>query len=332
MKKGLFGNLLGTVAKSPLGRLAGPVGSAYALFAPDSAGGQNGESFEDRQKREYLDARLAESEQKRAAREAQARNAALAGGGGPGGGYGGYGGGGAGGYNPNVDPAQIAAAKNEAFATWNELNNLYSHMSNQVDVFGADRRSQIDTSYGEQFQAADKDYSNAVAATNGAYTARNTYDSSWRGGDLQRNQDAYTNQVKSLERSRDDNYAQLGQTLASYKQQFANRPQWLGDGGDVNTYRSARDNYRGAKGELQGKQYNIFTQGQLQNELNKIAPAKNSLAATVKGRLDQLIASSAAPEAKWGIAKNTIDSIKDPKEKEQLLSYWNSLNAPKQAS
>lgn len=245
---------------------------------------------------------------------------------------GGYSTGGGGTLDANTYGPNVNAARGSALDAYHTLMGLYDALNAQLGTYGADKRGQLDSAHNDVLTQNSKEYGNAVDGTNSAFVGRNAFDSSFRGNANQANFDAFGKSNKAENDSYGGNLAALGSTLAQYAQQFSNRPQFDANAyntvGDLN---SAQNNFKSGADSLRKDQYNIFTNGQLQGELNKIAPGTSDLGAQLKSRLDALVQSNAAPEAKFGIAKTYISSL-PAGEQDYWNNYWQQLMAPKPAA
>lgn len=225
--------------------------------------------------------------------------------------------------NPNQDPTLIAQARGQVQPLLGQLRDLYSQINGQIDTYANDQRGQIDQSYGTQFANNDNVYKSGVDTINSSFGARGASDSSYRGNALDSAKTDYTNSNNYLSQQHDSNYAQLGSVVAQNKAAVANPPQIdLGQYQDVPSLLSLRDQLDQHISGLQGTQRNLFTQGQLRDELNKVAPAQSGLDATLKAKIDALTKSGASPDAVYGLGSGYISRSGLAKDKQNDLTKY----------
>lgn len=246
-----------------------------------------------------------------------------------GGGAGTYGaaGGGVGAYNANTDPNLVGQARGQVQNLLPQLNALYASLNSQADQYAQDRRGQIDSAYGDEYNNNDKAYANAVDGTNANYAARGAFDSSFRGNANQQNTDAYNASNTGLHNSQNDAYSQLGSIVAQNKAQFGQAPQYdLSQYNDVNSLLDLRDQLNQHLQNLQGQQTSLMTGGQLRDQLNAVAPAKSNLSTVLQSKLDALKGANVPPEAQYGLAQGYISRSGLSKDEQQ--KYLQQYLAP----
>lgn len=214
-------------------------------------------------------------------------------------------------YDPNTDPSLVNAAKNNIYGDQNSIQNLYNAINGQLTQYGQDQRGRLDGAYNQQLDASNKSYATGNDQTAGAFAGRNAGDSSYLGDALQSNKDAYNTDVNNLNQNHDQNLASLGNTLNSVKSQLdSGRPQYnLGQYNDVGSLQNLHNQLGDYIKSLQGVQNNYLTNGQLKGKLDSIAPATSSLAGTLKGQIDKIIAGPGDSSAKLGIANTYISQL-----------------------
>jgi hypothetical protein len=225
-------------------------------------------------------------------------------------------------YDPNTDPNAVAQARGQVQPMIGQLNGLYDQIYNGINSYAQDQRGQLDNQFQTSQQDDAKQYSNAVDQTNGAFTGRNAFDSSYRGNAQQMNTDAYNKDLNQLNLSHDQGLQNIGHVVATQKAGLGDRPQFdLSQYNDVNSLTQLREALDQHITGLKGTQANLLTGGQLKAQLDQAAPV-SGISSQLKGQLDKLVASSAAPEAKMGLANGYINLSGLPQdEKNKWLTY-----------
>lgn len=237
------------------------------------------------------------------------------------------GGGGAGAYDPNTDPAMVGRARSQVSPMIATLNSLYDNLSSALPAFANDSRADIAGRYNPQYESADRSYKSAVDNTNQSFTARGTYDSSYRGNANDVNRGDHDTAVNTLNRNRDSELNDLGKFVAQEESAISNKPQYnLDDYTDVSSLLGLRDELDNHISSLRGAQTNLMTRPQLAQKLDATAPVTD-MENTLKSRLDALNGSNAAPEAKYGIGAGYINSS-SVKDKDKWTQYLATLLGP----
>jgi len=206
------------------------------------------------------------------------------------------------------------------------LNNLYNIITNDVNTLTQDRRSQLETGYGEQNADLTKQYEKSSGVLPNAFSARGIRDSSYYEGAATDAADTYTKSQKQLQSDKETKLADLGR---SYAGQIAGinagrgaiagyNPNFVGTEADLNAARGSFDNQIG---QLTQQHAGLGTDAGYRGQLNSIAPVKSTGAADLQAQLQKITQSSIPGFAKETIAKGLIkQSGQDP-------AYWEDYYA-----
>lgn len=237
------------------------------------------------------------------------------------------GGGGSGSYDPNTDPTLVAQAKGQVNPLIAQLHQLYGDFNNQVDQYAADKRGVLDSNYNTNVTNDTNAYNKTSDQTNGVMTARGLADSSYLGNAQQGNKNDYSASLTNDKNAYGDSLDQLGSVIAGDKAAVAAEPKFdLSQYNDVNSLLSLRDALDTHIGNLQTQKAGLLTSGQLQGQLNAIAPAKSNLDTTLKSRLDSLATSGAPADATYGLGQGYISNSGLSKaDQDKWTSYLSNL-------
>lgn len=231
--------------------------------------------------------------------------------------YSGGGGGGASG------PAMIRASLQDKI---DALNNLYNILTNDISTLTQERRSQLESNYGEQNTDLTKQYEKASGVLPNAFSARGIRDSSYYENAATDAADTYTKSQKQLQSDKEQKLADLGRTYAGQMAGIqAGRgsiagynPSFYGTEADL---AGARNNFDTQIGQLTQQHAGLGTDQGYRGQLNAIAPIKSTGAADLQAQLQKITQSSIPGFAKETIAKGLIkQSGQDP-------AYWEDYYA-----
>ena len=252
------------------------------------------------------------------------------------------------GAGTQIDPAKAAAAAKaaedarKAGVLRGEVTNL---VNNIKDIFNA-RYGQVDRSAVEQsgklsdrFKAESGDITRQVGAENdkigAAHAASGTFDSSYRGNNVDTVTRAGESQIRDLGTELQDNIAKLAAWVTQQKTGIdANKggmDQILGrlaETTDLNELTSLRNTLDSKITELRGGGADNNTAAENAASLEAIAPS-SSRAVQLKTTLSQIIAGNADRSQKAAIGEKLITSAGlSPEEQKALLQgFQGSLNA-----
>lgn len=225
------------------------------------------------------------------------------------GGGGAYGAGGGEPYDPNTDPAKVAAKRQEVRSLMSAFEHAFNDVVGKVDTLATARRGEIETNYGEQQQGLDKNFGAAAGGIDDQYSARNTFQSSYRDNAQQQARDAYEGATAQMGRAKENDFAGLGRFAEEQKAELAGgRPNFnVEDYGEVDDLLSIQQDVQNAIGRLNTTGAGLGTNSQYRAKLNSIAPTQEQGSSQLKGMLDKLaMTGQTNPDAKRAIAMSTI--------------------------
>ena len=247
-----------------------------------------------------------------------------------------------------VDPAQAAAAAKAAAdaAKAGQLRGEITNLVNSVkDIFNA-RYGQVDASAGEQtgklnerFGTESGDITQQVEGENqkigASHAAGGSFDSSYRGNNVDTVTHAGENQIRDLGTELQDNIGKIAAWVTQQKTGFdANKGGMdqilgrLGETTDLGELTSLRSQLDGRITELRAGSADNNTMAQNSASLEGIAPT-SSRAVQLKTTLSQILAGNADKSQKSAIGQKLISSAGlTPEEQQALLTgFQGSLNA-----
>lgn len=241
---------------------------------------------------------------------------------------------------PSVDPAAAAAAAAEAArqAKVRSLRGDVTNLANSIkDIFNS-RYGLVDAAAGEQtgklnsrFATESGDITKQVEGENqklgAAHASTGSYDSSYRGNNVDTVTHAGEAQIRDLGTELEDNISKIAAWVATQKGQFDAQKSGmdsivarLGETDDVGELSSLRSQLDARIAELRGGQAEYNTNGQNRAALQSIAPSSQR-AQQLKTTLSQIVAGNADPKMKTAIAGQLIQSAGlSPEEQQALLS------------
>jgi hypothetical protein len=242
----------------------------------------------------------------------------------------------------SVDPAAAAAAAQaaadaaHATALRSEITNLVNNVKNIFDA----RYGQVDANAGEQVGKLNDRYGNesqdiASQATNennkvgAAYAGRGTFDSSYRGNDVDTVTHGADAQVRDLGTELNDNISKIAAWVSTQKAGFNAQKggmdailAHLGEETDPGRLTDLRNTIESKIAELNSGGADNNTSAQNASALATIAPS-SARAVQLKTTLSQIVAGNADSSQKATIGARLIQSAGlDPAEEQKLLQAF----------
>lgn len=241
-------------------------------------------------------------------------------------------------YDAEAAAAAAAAAKaaddaRKAGVLRGDITNLVNSVK---DIFNA-RYGQVDASAGEQvgklnerFGTESGDITNQVETENqklgAAHAATGSFDSSYRGNNVDTVTKAGSNQIRDLGTELQDNIAKIAAWVTQQKSGFDAQKggmdtvlSRLAETTDLNELTSLRNTLEGRISELRAGNADNNTMAQNAASLNSIAPT-SSRAVQLKTTLSQIVAGNADPKQKSAIGEKLISSAGlSPEDAQALL-------------
>lgn len=248
------------------------------------------------------------------------------------------------GATTSVDPA-VAAAAAQAAADAARAASLRSSVSNLVssikDIFNT-RYGQVDNLAKEQtgklntrFGNESADLANQVEGENqkigAAHAAAGTFDSSYRGNNVDTETRAGQAQIRDLGQELQDNIAKIAAWVSQQKAGFGAQTQGynavldqIANETDPGTLASIQASIQQKLTDLRSQGADYQTQGEQAQALNAVAPA-SARAVQLKTTLSDILGGNADPNSKLAIANSLVtNSGVSPEDQQQLLTAFQS--------
>lgn len=115
--------------------------------------------------------------------------------------------------------AQANALKGGITGIINNIKGVYDAIYGDIDAVGADKSKSVTNRYNKESTALVDQFATEFPQIGNAYSARNTYDSSYRQDAEQGAQKQYNNMQDTLALGRDEDLAKVGQYVATQRAQ-----------------------------------------------------------------------------------------------------------------
>lgn len=248
------------------------------------------------------------------------------------------------GASTTVDPATAAAAAQAAAdaARAASLRGQVSDLVNNIKGIFDQRYGQVDTLAGEQsgklndrFSNESQDLTKQIEGENqkigAAHAASGTFDSSYRGNNVDTVTNAGQGQIRDLGQELQDNIGKIAAWVSSQKQGFSAQKggydaiaAHLAEETDPGRLSDLRNTLDAKIAELGAGSADYNTAGQNAQSLATIAPSSPRVT-QLKTTLSQIVAGNADPSQKSAIGKSLITNAGlTPDEQQQLLGAFTS--------
>lgn len=241
------------------------------------------------------------------------------------------------GLTPDEQAAAAAAAKEAADrAKAAQLRSQVTGLANSIkDIFNS-RYGQLDSAAQEQsgklnsrFQTESQDLTNQIGketeAIGSAHAAAGSYDSSYRGNNVDTVTQEGNNQIRDLGSSLQEDLAKIAAYVTSQRSNYDAQKggidrtlSQLAETTDLNELQSLKNTLEGRIADLQAGAADNNTQAQNMATLATIAPS-SARAVQLKTTLSQIIAGNAPANQKAAIGKQLITSAGLTPEEQQAL-------------
>lgn len=247
---------------------------------------------------------------------------------------------------PQIDYAAIAAAKKaaedarragqlrgEVTNIVNSIKDIYNQRYGQVDANAGEQVGKLNDRFATESTDLTKQITNETNALGAAHASRGTFDSSYRGNNVDTTTEAGNAQIRDIGTELQDNIAKIASWVSSQKQGFNAQKggldtvlSHLAEATDPNELQQVRNSLEGRIADLRAGDADNNTVAQNVSALNTIAPT-SSRAVKLKTTLSQIVAGNAAPEQKSLIAEKLISSAGlSPTDEQQLKqAFQNDL-------
>lgn len=249
--------------------------------------------------------------------------------------------GGGGGYAaPYVSPEDQLAAQRKAQANAmksgltgiiGNIKNVYDALYGDVNVAAADKNRQVLDVYGQDVNALTDQFASEFPAIGNAFSARNTYDSSYRMDKEEGARTGFKNTLTTRGQARDQDLANVGQFVAT-KQAEIGAQKGLQDqtlaqimaSENPDELTSLQSQLAARLADLQASRAGLRSQASYLDTLNSAVPAGSRLA-ELRGSLSNVIKSQVPTGLKQTIATNLIQNAGlTPSEVQAALGEFNA--------
>lgn len=212
-------------------------------------------------------------------------------------------------YDPDEDPAKIAAARQRVNSIRDIFQQAFAAAVSEIDALARDKRNTNKQKYGEQRGGLTEDFTRTAQTLDNQFSARNTYNSSDRAVEQGTAENAYKSAMSGLERAEMEDEAEIGRSAESAKAELAaDTPDYnVNDYNSVSDLLSIEQDAQKAVRGLTASRAKLGTTEGLVGRLNQIAPEQQTGSAELKAQLDRLANANVNPETKRFLAQSAID-------------------------
>lgn len=255
------------------------------------------------------------------------------------------------GANTSVDPAVTAAAaqaaadaaraaslRGQVSDLVNTIKGIFNTRYGQVDQVAAEQEGKLNSRFGQESSDLAKQVDQENQQIGAAHAAAGTFDSSYRGNNVDTATASGAAQVRDLGQEVQDNIAKIAAWVSQQKTGFdAQKGSYdsiaahLAEETDPNNLTTLRNQIESQLADLQSHGADYQTSGAATQALESIAPS-SARAVQLKTTLQQILGGTADPNAKAAIAQSLITNAGlNPQEQQQLLlAFHSDLNSTAQ--
>lgn len=229
-------------------------------------------------------------------------------------------------YDPNVDPALVAAARNRASGLMDAFRQAFAAVIGKIDALAGEKKQQVGDSYDKQKTSLTNNYNSTAQGIDQAEAARGTYNSSYRAAQQGTAQNAFNDAYSGLNTSEANDLADIGKWAETSKAtaQAATPTYNVNDYGQVSDLLNIQQAIQQAVGQLGISGAGLGTTASNTAALNAITPKTETGSTALKSQLDKLANTNANSDAKRAIATQIVnDSGEDPN---QWLDYFDRVS------
>lgn len=234
--------------------------------------------------------------------------------------------------------AQAAQLRGQVTSLANTIKDIFNSRYGQVDKSASEQVGKLNSRYGNEASDITGQIEGETQKLGAAHAAAGTYDSSYRGNNVDTVQRAGQAQIRDLGTELQDNLSKVGQWASSQKAGYdANKSgidqilSHLADETDASNLSQIRSALETRLADLNAASADNNTSAQNIASLNSIAPA-SARAQQLKTTLSQIVAGSASPSRKAEIGQKLITSanLTADDANKLLTAFQNDLSAPEQ--
>lgn len=228
-----------------------------------------------------------------------------------------------------AEAAKLGAARGDVSSRVNAIKDIYNSRYGKVDQLASEQTGKLNDRYAKESGDVLKQTEDANQQIGAAHAASGTYDSSYRGNNVDTQTAAGQSQIADLGTELNDNTANIGKWVSgqkagldagksNYDSLIAN----LGNETDVNNLISTRNQLDAKINELKAGEADYNTTGKNMEALNAIAPV-SARTVTLKNNLATVLQGNSDPGMKLAIGKALITNsgLSNDEQQRLLLSF-----------
>jgi hypothetical protein len=211
-----------------------------------------------------------------------------------------------------VDTAQVGALGGQIRTLIDRAKGIYNSIYGSADTSAAEQNGQLTANYNKTVGDVNAQLGDSTAATNAAYAARGTGDSSYRGNTVDTLNKAATGAIEDAGTELKNSQSAIGQWLTEQKGNVAAQNQGLdsilshiSESKDVNELTQLRAALESRITEAQQSANGIQSTAKSVAAANAVTPSATRVNA-LKSTLGNIVASAAAPTIKRQLGQSFI--------------------------
>lgn len=230
-----------------------------------------------------------------------------------------------------ADAARAASLRGDISGIISQIKDVFNSRYGQVDSLAGEQSGKLNERYGNESQDITRQIEGENQKIGAAHAASGTYDSSYRGNNVDTVTKAGESQIRDLGQELQDNVAKIAAWVSQQKTGFdASKSGYdavmahLAEEKDPGRLADLRATIESKLADERGKGADYNTAGQNAQALAAIAPS-STRAVQLKTTLSQIISGNADPSQKSAIGQSLItNSGLDPNDQQQLLLAFHS--------
>lgn len=227
--------------------------------------------------------------------------------------------------------AQAAKLRGDVGNVVSQIQQLYNQRYGQVDSLANEQEGKLNDRYGAESQDLTNQIADQDAQVGAAHSAAGTYDSSYRGNNVDTVTRGGQAQIRTLGQELQDNVSKIAQWVDSQKSGFTAQKglydqvlAHLAEETDPNNLTSLRNTITQKLADLQGQSGDYNTAGAQGAALETVAPS-SARAQQLQVTLKNVLSSAADPGQKHAIGQALIvNSGLTPQDQEKLQQAFTS--------
>lgn len=230
-----------------------------------------------------------------------------------------------------ADAARAASLRGQVSDLVNQIKGIFDTRYGQVDQLAGEQAGKLNDRFSNESQDLTKQIEGENQKLGAAHAAAGTYDSSYRGNNVDTVTHAGQSQIRDLGQELQDNIAKIAAWVSSQKAGFDAQKggydaivQHLAEETDPGRLADLRATIDSKLADVKAGSADYNTAGQNAQALSSIAPS-SPRAVQLKTTLSQIVAGNADPSQKAAIGQSLItNSGLTPDQQQQLLMAFQS--------